>query len=240
MSVTSRTSSTDRRYYGVAEAVVVDVNDPEREGRVKVKFPWFDPTMISDWGRVAQLYAGGGYGSFWVPEVDDEVLVAFVQGDMRFPVVLGGLYNGVDKPSTFRSDGAAGPEKNQKLFRTSGGHELLFDDTPADRKIVLTTSGGHTLTLDDVAGTATVKTHGGQSVTLGDTGTVVVKGATSVTIDAPQISLGSAAAEALVKGTTFLGLFNTHVHTCTAPGSPSTPPVPPVPPTVLSTVTRTA
>ena len=50
--------------------------------------------------RRASSYAGNGYGSFFVPEVGDEVLVAFVQGDMRYPIILGGLYNGEDKPPT--------------------------------------------------------------------------------------------------------------------------------------------
>ncbi|MGH9722859.1 MAG: phage baseplate assembly protein V [Bryobacteraceae bacterium] len=240
MNGTAKARSTDKRYYGVSEAVVVDINDPEKEGRVKVKFPWFDPTMISDWCRVAQLYAGGGYGSFWVPEVNDEVLVGFVQGDMRFPVILGGLYNGVDKPATSRSDGANEPEINQKIFRTSGGHELLFDDTSGKEKIVLTSVGGHSATLDDTAGQVIVTTAAGQSVTLDDTGAVTIKGSASVTIDAPQIKLGAAAAEALVKGATFLGLFNAHTHNCTAPGTPSGPPVPPLTPAVLSTVTKTA
>ena len=196
--------------------------------------------MVSDWCRVAQLYAGNGYGAFFVPEVDDEVLVAFVHGDMRLPVVLGGLYNGMDKPVTFRSDGADQPENNQKLFRTEGGHELLFDDTSGREKVVLSSASGHTLTLDDTAGRVLVETSAGQSVTLDNAGTVTVKGSISVTVDAPQIKLGAAAAEALLKGPQFLALFNTHVHTCTAPATPSTPPVPPVPPTVLSTVTMTA
>src|SRR5688572_28993399 len=100
----SRSRSTDQRYYGVAEAIVTDVNDPEQEGRVKLKYPLFDDNTVSDWARVRQLYAGKGYGTFFIPEVDDEVLVAFVHGDMKMPIVLGGLYNGSDKPSMFRDD----------------------------------------------------------------------------------------------------------------------------------------
>ena len=57
----------------------------------------------SDWCRVVQPYAGNGYGAVFVPEKGDEVLVAFVHGDMRFPIVIGGLYNGKDKPPTART-----------------------------------------------------------------------------------------------------------------------------------------
>lgn len=126
----ARSRSTDRRFYGVAEALVVENEDPEKEGRVKLKFPWFGEQMITDWCRVAQFYAGNGYGSFYVPEVDDEVLVAFVHGDMRYPVVVGGLYNGSDKPATHRAS-----DKDEKLIRTKAGHQIVLDDTSGEEKI---------------------------------------------------------------------------------------------------------
>ena len=99
-----RSLSTDQRYYGVYEALVSDVNDPANEGRVKIKMPWFDEQMETEWCRVRQFYAGNGYGAFFVPEVGDEVLIAFIQGDMRQPIILGGLYNGNDKPPSHRDD----------------------------------------------------------------------------------------------------------------------------------------
>ncbi|HEU5130898.1 MAG TPA: phage baseplate assembly protein V, partial [Pyrinomonadaceae bacterium] len=100
---TSRSRTTDKRYFGVYEALVTAVEDTAKEGRVQVKFPWFDDKLATEWCRVRQSYAGNDYGSFFIPEVGDEVLVAFVQGDMRFPIILGGLYNGQDKPPTSRS-----------------------------------------------------------------------------------------------------------------------------------------
>src|ERR1044072_5241274 len=102
MSGESRTRTTDKRFYGVYEAIVTAVNDTE--GRVRVKFPWFDDQMETELARVRQAYAGNGYGAFFIPEVGDEVLVAFIQGDMRLPIILGGLYNGKDQPPTNRSD----------------------------------------------------------------------------------------------------------------------------------------
>jgi uncharacterized protein involved in type VI secretion and phage assembly len=250
---TSRARSTDQRYYGVVEAIVVDVYDPEDEGRVKVRFPWFDEAMISEWCRVAQPYAGNGYGFVWVPELEDEVLVAFVHGDMRMPIVVGGLYNGVDKPPTAKQ-----PGRDQKMIRTKGGHELVMDDTSGSERTRLTTAGGHTLDLDDagkkvtVASTAghsvlidenaqsiAIETAGGQSVSLDGASGKITISATSVTLDATAISLGSAAAQSVVLGTTFLALFNAHVHTTGIPGGPTSPPVPPLTPAILSQTTKT-
>ena len=68
----SRTRTTDKRYYGIAEGIVTDVNDPQKEGRIKVKFPWFDDQMESEWCRVRQYFAGDGHGAFFIPEVDAE------------------------------------------------------------------------------------------------------------------------------------------------------------------------
>ena len=115
-----------------------------RGPRQASSFPWFDDEMVSEWCRVAQPYAGNGYGVFLVPEVGDEVLVAFIHGDMRLPIVLGGLYNGQDKPPTSRQD-----DTDQKLIRTKAGHELLFDDSDGTERVTLETAGGHALDLDD-------------------------------------------------------------------------------------------
>lgn len=238
----SRALTADKRYYGVAEAVVTSVDDPEQEGRVKVQFPWFDPGMDSDWCRVAQIYAGKGYGAFWVPEIDDEVIVGFVQGDMRFPIVLGGLYNGVDKPPTHRDSST-----DQKMFQTKAGHILLFDDTSGQERVQLTTKGGHEVTMDDAGQSVTVETSSGQkitmdasSITIEAKASVTVKGGASVTVDAPSIKLGAAAAQSLVLGEALMAVYNLHTHNCTAPGAPSGPPLSPMTPAVLSATNKTA
>ena len=83
---------------GVVVAVVDDVNDPEKTGRVRLRFPWLDDTYVSGWARTVQAGAGKDRGALVLPEVGDEVLVVFEQGDVRRPYVLGGLYNGMDQP----------------------------------------------------------------------------------------------------------------------------------------------
>jgi phage baseplate assembly protein V len=186
----SRSRSTDKRYYGVAEAIVTDVNDPEKEGRVKLRYPWFDDQTVSDWCRVRQLYAGNGYGTFFVPEVGDEVLVGFVHGDMRMPIVLGGLYNGQDKPSVSR-DGTNDP----KLIRTKAGHQILLDDTSGKEKIEIVDTKGNTLVIDAASDTITLKAKSNVLVE-STTGKLTLKGVTvdieasgAVTVKGSTISL---------------------------------------------------
>ncbi len=152
--------TTDRRYYGVVEAIVADVNDPAKEGRVRLQFPWFDDNFTSEWARVRQFYAGNGYGAFWIPEAKDEVLVSFVHGDMRQPIVLGGLYNGEDKPPSFRND-----DKDEKVIRTRKGHEIRFDDLDGSEKIVIIDSKTkNRIVIDTEANSITIKSDGGKII----------------------------------------------------------------------------
>ena len=86
------------RMTGVVVGVVSAVKDPKKLGRVRVTYPALSDTFVSTWARTVQLGAGPGRGSLILPEVNDEVLVAFGLGDFDEPYVLGGLYNGKDQP----------------------------------------------------------------------------------------------------------------------------------------------
>jgi uncharacterized protein involved in type VI secretion and phage assembly len=176
-----RSRSADQRYYGVVEALVVEV-DGDDEGRVKLTFPWFDPGTVTDWCRVSQLYAGNGYGSVFVPEKGDEVAVAFVHGDFRFPIVLGGLYNGRDKPPTSRRDGS-----DRKMIRTKHGHEIVFDDQPGHAAVRLTSAGGHVVELDDAGRAVTVRAAAGGSVSVRADGPITLASTVDITLDAPSV-----------------------------------------------------
>ncbi len=212
----------DRRFFGVVEGIVVDIVDPDRQGRIKVRFPWYDDGSVTEWCRVRQMYAGPGYGAFFVPEKNDEVLIAFVHGDMRIPVVLGGLYNGKDQPPSHRQ---ADDAKNEKMIRTKRGHTLLFDDTEGKERLQLTTAGGQSLTLDDAGSEITVRTSGGQTIVMdADDGSITLSGVT-VTLDAPSIEIGGTPTNRLVLGDALMALFNAHTHpvgTGTT-GTPTTP-----------------
>jgi uncharacterized protein involved in type VI secretion and phage assembly len=152
---------------GVAVAVVTDNVDPERLGRVRVTYPWRDADDESDWARLAVPMAGPERGTYFVPEVDDEVLVAFENGDIHHPYVLGALWNGQDKPP----EDNASEANDVRMVRSRSGHELVFDDADGASKVELTTSGGHTLVLDDADGASKVEltTSGGHALVLDDT-----------------------------------------------------------------------
>jgi phage protein D len=128
------------RIYGVVVALVTDNKDPDNNGRIKVQYPWLDEDAVSYWARIARPSAGKDYGFVWIPEVDEEVVVAFEHGDLNFPLVIGSLWNGKDKvPSAL----ANGISDNGKITRhaivSPGGHEIVFYDKSDDAGIQITT-----------------------------------------------------------------------------------------------------
>jgi uncharacterized protein involved in type VI secretion and phage assembly len=177
-----RAHSLDRRFYGVFSALIEDNDDPEREGRVKLRFPWLDDATRSGWCRVVQPYAGNGYGATFVPELNTEVLVAFVHGDMDEPVVIGGLYNGKDKPPAYHD----GTDKDIKMIRTQAGHVVRLDDSAQARAVELATADGHKLVLDDQHRKISATSKGGHSAVLDDQGrkvTITSKGGHTLVLD---------------------------------------------------------
>jgi uncharacterized protein involved in type VI secretion and phage assembly len=130
----ARGSSNTQTISGVAVAIVTNNQDPDGVGRVKVKFPWLADDLESSWARVSTPMSGQKeWGVQFIPEVDDEVLVAFEFGDVNRPVVVGSLYNGVDKPALTNSDG----KNNIRQIKTRSGHILIFDDTDGSEKITI-------------------------------------------------------------------------------------------------------
>jgi uncharacterized protein involved in type VI secretion and phage assembly len=130
------------RFYGVAIAIVTDNNDPQAMGRVKVSYPWLADDAESNWARLTAPGAGKDYGVVWVPQVGDEVLVAFEHGDISHPIVLGGLWNGKDTiPFDYGSDLDAG-SVTYCGFTSRTGHKLSFFESSSESKIHLLTKGG--------------------------------------------------------------------------------------------------
>ena len=127
---------------GVVVALVTDNNDPNNTARVKLKFPWLDDNYESDWARITQLGAGPNSGSVWIPEVNDEVLVAFEFGDIRRPYVVGSLYNGQDTPNL-----GSGLFDNGKVKRrgmvSRKGHQFIFFDDDSKTGIAFISSDGN-------------------------------------------------------------------------------------------------
>lgn len=139
---------TGGKLVGVAIGIVTNNKDPDGLGRVKLKFPWRDSNDESYWARITTLMAGKEMGTFFLPEVDDEVLVAFDQGDIEHPFVIGSLWNGKEKPPETNSDG----KNNIRKIKSRSGHEVILNDEQSKEQVVIKTKGGHTITLDDTAG----------------------------------------------------------------------------------------
>lgn len=146
---------------GVEIGIVANTNDPAGEGRLQLHFPTISPTVPSSWAPVATFLAGPKRGAFFMPEVGDQVLVAFHRGNFEHPFVIGFLWDGGSRP----------PESDIKnrIILTPGNHTLRFEDGN-DKKIILKSSSGHEITLDDSPGaqSITIKTAGSQQIVLED------------------------------------------------------------------------
>jgi len=138
-------STSDAKQFGVEIGIVTNVRDPEKLGRIKVCFPRLPGKPESDWCRVAQPAAGAGRGFYWLPQVSDEVLVAFERGEAHRPYVIGSLWNGKDKPM----DHAYTDDNSKVMIQTRSGHQIVLDDKDGEEKIVIADkSGNRTVTFD--------------------------------------------------------------------------------------------
>lgn len=125
---------------GVYSGIVTDNKDPDGNGRVKVKIPVIDEHKELDWMRIVSFMGGKERGALFIPEVGDEVLVAFMMGDIAAPVVIGSLWNKDERPPTGHN------EKNDiRKIKTRGGHEIIFDDNDQAGKVTVKTKTGHQL-----------------------------------------------------------------------------------------------
>lgn len=190
------------RFYGVVTAVVTNNEDPDKLGRVKVRFPWLSDEVESQWARVAAPMAGKDRGTWFLPEVDDEVLVAFEHGDVRFPFVLGALWNGTDTAPYDNGDG----KNNVRSIKSRAGHELLFDDDDQKGQVVIRTKAGHTITLDDSSGQekiSIVDKSGSNKIEFDSAqGAIAVAAQTKLSLKAQMIQIEADTALSLKSGAT--------------------------------------
>jgi uncharacterized protein involved in type VI secretion and phage assembly len=191
---------------GVAIALVTQNQDPEGMCRVKVRFPWHDKPSESYWARLATPMAGNDRGLVLIPEVGDEVLVAFEREDLRFPCVLGALWNGQDKPPEANSAG----KNDKRLFKSRKKHYLLFDDGSKGvvelahgkgRKVVFDDTGfavqdekGNVIKVDSNSGAMTIEAKGqltikAATITIEATGTLEVKASATLTVRGSLVNI---------------------------------------------------
>lgn len=191
---------------GVAIALVTQNKDDEGLCRVKVRYPWHDKPRESYWARLAMPMAGKERGLVLVPEVGDEVLVAFEREDLRFPYVLGSLWNGKDKPPLANDDG----KNDKRILKSRKKHYLLFDDGAQGvvelahekgRKVVFDDNGivvqdekGNVIKIDSNGNAITIEAKGqlnikASTITIESTGTLTLKANATMTISGAIVNI---------------------------------------------------
>lgn len=191
---------------GVAIAIVTQNKDDEGQGRVKVRFPWHDKPRESYWARLAMPMAGKDRGFVTIPEVGDEVVVAFEREDVRFPFVLGSLWNGKDTPPFTNGDG----KNDERWWKSRKKHYLVFKDgaqgavelahekgrkvTLDDNGFVVTDEKGNVVKVDSNANSMTIEAKGaltikGATITIEATGTLEMKASATMTIRGAMVNI---------------------------------------------------
>lgn len=171
---------------GVRTAIVRDNEDEEGLGRVKVSYPWRDADDQSHWARVATEMTGKEYGSFFLPEKEDEVLVAFENGDIHNPVVIGSLYSGKRKPPEDNGDG----NNDIRTIVTRKGHKIEFDDNDSEAKVTIETDGGHKIVMDDGGPEVNIEDSKGNKINMDSSGgKISIEANKEISMKAPTISL---------------------------------------------------
>jgi uncharacterized protein involved in type VI secretion and phage assembly len=168
---------------GVAIGIVRDNKDSSGMGRVKVSFPWHSQPQQSYWARVATPMAGKNRGIYFIPEVNDEVLVAFERGDVRFPYVVGSLWNGPDPAPQNNGDG----KNDVRVIHSRSDHKITINDG-SQPLVQVELADGKRLTLDQNG--IELDDNQGNTVTIqSSAGSITVQAATSLSLKAPQITI---------------------------------------------------
>lgn len=176
------------RIYGVTIAMVTNTQDPDKLGRVKVKLPLLSMTDESNWIRMLTPFAGNEQGLYWLPQVNDEVLVAFEQGDPQRPYVLGALWSASAIPPK------AAVSQRQLVSRS--GHAIVLDDTEGSEQVeirdrtgknrIVITSKDNSLVIES-EGEITIKAKG--KLTLSGKGVDIDAQGSQVNVKASQMEV---------------------------------------------------
>jgi phage baseplate assembly protein gpV len=183
------------RFYGVVTGRVINVVDPMVLSRVQVQLPFLDPAEISPWARVAVPMAGPAHGHYFIPNLGDEVLVAFEHGDLNVPYVIGSLWNATSPPPL------PSPLAQIRMIRTLSGNTIMITEIPPS--ITIQTASGQTILMSPAgiqitAGTSIVNmTPDGVTVTGANVNLI---GTAAVNITAPNVTINGAAATNVQSG----------------------------------------
>jgi uncharacterized protein involved in type VI secretion and phage assembly len=174
---------------GAQLAVVVSVDDPAGLNRVQLRLVACDDADRQDaplWARVVCPFAGRDRGAFLIPDVDDEVLVLFQNGDPSYPLVLGGLWNGSSTaPAQIGADG-----NRLKVIRSKNGVTVTLDDQSGQERFIAETPGGQRITLSDGPGVVRVEDSNGNSLEMASAG-ITITASAKVTINASTVEVSA-------------------------------------------------
>jgi phage protein D len=183
---------------GLVIGIVTDNDDPNGQGRVKVKYPALAPDQASDWARVVSVGGGAERGIAFIPEINDEVLVGFEQGDIHHPYVLGGLWNGVDKPAVDGKQAVTGGKVQQRVIKTRVGHKITLDDTDGGGGITIEDKSGNKVKLDTGSNALKIEVKGDASIEA--QGNLKFKATGSVEISGMGVKVDGGGAMVDIKG----------------------------------------
>ncbi len=205
----------DLPWGGVVTAIVTNNNFTEADyGYVKLKYPWLDDAQESYWARIALPGGGAERGIYFMPEINDEVLVAFEHGDFNRPYILGGLYNGKDAPAAAIGEVIESGAVKTRIIKTRTGHTVTFvDDSSGNGTIEIKDAEGNTRLLFDgtnqkitMESKGEIEIHATGNLTLKSDANIDINATSNVTIKGVQISAqGSAQAELKSPQTTVEG-----------------------------------
>jgi phage protein D len=176
-------------WVGLVPAIVTNNKDETAAARVKVKYPWLDDGLESHWARLVAPGAGQNRGLIMLPEVNDEVVVGFLQGDFNHPYVLGGVWNGKDD-NPLGMKAVSGGNVELRQLKTRAGHEITLDDTKGGEKIQLLDSKGNTVVIDG----------GGKQILIETVGDFIVKAQGAIKITGKSIEMEGKAGDVKMKG----------------------------------------
>jgi len=170
-------------------ARVVSLDDPERLSRIQVRLIGFDDCTNQDaplWARVVCPFAGKDRGAFLIPDLDDEVLVVFQNGDPSYPLVVGGLWNGASAAPVE----IAGGQNRYKVIRSKNGVTMTLDDQQGQERFILETPAGQKITLKDGPGSIAIEDANGNSIKL-ETAGITINAAANVKVTAAKVDVSA-------------------------------------------------
>ncbi len=186
--------------------------DPDSEFRIQVKLPMMQDDSNGVWARLSNFYATSGAGTFFIPEVDDEVVVGFLNADPRFPVVLGSLYSSKLKPGsdTEGTDLALTADNYKKMFITKAQNKVEFDDE--NKVITITTPGPNKVVLDDKNQGITIQDQNENKMVMGTDGiSIEDKNGNKIVMSSSGIEINSASDVKLVAAQNINGSATSNV-----------------------------